>query len=350
MASRFSLHSFTDMQSYSLPCEVYIGNLRTDLDFIKIESMTDSPKCVIRCLDKENQQREVVLKYIDQVGGAPCLSTETFREITILKSLDHNNIIKLFEVLTVPETLNRLCLVMEYCPYSVARYIDEYPRENIPHDEIKYVAKQLFAGLKYLHQNYIIHRDIKPDNLMLTKDGVLKIIDFGLSRRFTHNSQVLTPDVVTMHYQAPELLLQAPTYDNKVDMWSAGCVLGELFKRKPILPGHSQIDQIKRMTDLIGMPNEKEWPGFVECGVPKNISFNGQPYNRIAVHCECSDAIDILKGLLKYNPESRFSAEQCLDSDWLEKAPFPASRLELPKEILERPAPKPIEHRPHIPV
>lgn len=143
------------------------------------------------------------------------------REISILKTCCHDNIVKLKEVV-VGKELEKIYLVMEYCEQDLASLLDNLEKP-FTESEVKCIIIQLLRGLQYLHDNFIIHRDIKVSNLLLTDEGCLKIADFGLARTFSVPSKSMTPNLVTLWYRPPELLLGSTYQTTAVDMWAAGC-------------------------------------------------------------------------------------------------------------------------------
>lgn len=332
MNSEFTMHNVMDMSPYNVPVELLFGSLRPVTEFARLEILGGgSSACVFKA--KEIKSGNIVaIKYLKSTDSL--FPQETFREITILKSLNHANVMKLHEVVFCP-TANSLCLVTDFCVFSVDKYIDHYTKD-IPHNQVKCIAKQMFMGLNYLHKNFIAHRDLKPPNLMITREGSLKIIDFGLSRRITRQKQATTPNVITRWYQPPEILLQAPNYGLEVDLWSAGCILAELMKRKPLLPGASEIQQINMIIDLIGTPSTRTWPELAQCGIPKTINLKNQPFNRIPERFSelGAPALDILTGLLVHNPSARMSAEDCAEHDWFEQTPFPSKSIEITARLM----------------
>lgn len=172
------------------------------------------------------------------------------REIQILKSSEHRNIVKLKEVV-VGKSLESIFISMEYCAQDLASLLDNMA-QPFSEAQSKCIILQVLEGLKYLHNRFIIHRDLKVSNLLLTDEGCIKIADFGLARLFSNSELIMTPNVVTLWYRAPELLLGSKMHTTAVDMWAAGCILGELLLHKPLLPGKTEIQQIEMIIDLLG--------------------------------------------------------------------------------------------------
>lgn len=126
--------------------------------------------------------------------------------------------------------------------------------------DFKCLVRQLIEGISYLHDRGIMHRDIKGGNILLTKDNIIKIADFGLARDYKRvNNLNFTTKVVTRWYRAPELLLGNPTYTEAIDIWSIGCFIAEMFIGKPIFPGKSDLDQLPCIYEKLGVPNEENW-------------------------------------------------------------------------------------------
>lgn len=193
----------------------------------------------------------VALKKVRMDDERDGLPVSGLREIHILMGCKHENIVRIKEVV-VGRSLESIFLSMEYCEQDLASLFDNMP-QPFSESQVKCISLQILRGLKYLHSNFIIHRDIKASNLLMTDKGCVKIADFGLARYFGHPSKPMTPHVVTLWYRAPELLLETDIQTTAIDMWAVGCILGELLGHKPLLPGKTEIAQLELIIDLLGM-------------------------------------------------------------------------------------------------
>lgn len=252
------------------------------------------------------------------------------REISILKTCFHENIVKLKEVV-VGKEIEKIYLVMEYCEQDLASLLDNLEKP-FTESEVKCIIIQLLRGLKYLHENYIVHRDIKVSNLLLTDEGCLKIADFGLARTFSVPSKAMTPNLVTLWYRPPELLLGATHHTTAVDMWAAGCILGELLLNKPLLPGKGEIQQLELIIDLLGTPSENIWSGFSQLPACQNFTLRQQPYNNLKTKFPnlSPSGLRLLNFLFMYDPKKRASAQESLESNYFQEVPLPSNAKLLP--------------------
>ncbi|EWY86618.1 CMGC/CDK protein kinase [Fusarium oxysporum NRRL 32931] len=252
------------------------------------------------------------------------------REIQILKDCQHRNIVTMEEVVVgddVSRPDNSLFLVLEFVEHDLKSILDDMP-EPFLSSEVKRLLLQLTSGIAYLHDNWILHRDLKTSNLLLNNRGQLKIADFGMARYVGDPPPKLTQLVVTLWYRAPELLLGAKTYDAAVDMWSVGCIFGELMTREPLLQGKNEVDQVSRTFELCGVPTEETWPGFRRLPNARSLRL---PKIQVATGSVIrarfpgltTAGASLLGDLLSLDPERRPSASEMLQHEYLRQDPKP---------------------------
>jgi len=236
------------------------------------------------------------------------------REISLLKQLEnreHPNIVKLLDVHHQAVSDRDICLslVFEFIDQDLNSYLERCPPPGLGPDRIRDLMIQMVNGIDFLHTNRIVHRDLKPQNILVTRDGILKLADFGLARIYASDMQ-LTSVVVTLWYRAPEVLLTGQ-YATPVDMWSCGCIFAELHTRRPLFKGTSEGDQLKKIFDVIGLPELASWP---EAAVLVWNSFRPTlppPINHFVPEID-DQAKDLLEKLLGFAPSGRVSAREAL--------------------------------------
>lgn len=203
------------------------------------------------------------------------------------------------------------------------------PEPFLP-SETKTLLHQLVSGVSYLHTNWILHRDLKTSNLLLSNRGVLKIADFGMARYYGDPSPKLTQLVVTLWYRAPELLLGTERYGTAVDMWSVGCIFGELLSKEPLLQGKNEVDELSKIFELCGIPTESSWPSFRRLPNARSLKLPKNPISQGSVIRSkfpflTAEGSKLLVELLSLNPEKRPTAEEVLQSRYFREDPKPKS-------------------------
>ncbi|CAH8360079.1 unnamed protein product [Eruca vesicaria subsp. sativa] len=254
------------------------------------------------------------------------------REIQILRKLDHPNVIKLEGLMLVEHDSSILYMIFEYMEHDLLG-LSSLLGVEFSEPQVKCYMTQLLRGLDHCHTNHVLHRDIKSSNLLINQHGVLKIADFGLSTFFDpHNSVPLTTNVVTLWYRPPELLLRASHYSVGIDLWSTGCVIGEIFAGKPILPGKDERDQLRKIFELCGSPSEDYWTKLkLQLSSPLRPMF---PYgsNIAETFKEFPDpVISLLETLLSLDPDLRGTAATALNSEYFHTEPLACDPSSLPK-------------------
>ena len=241
------------------------------------------------------------------------------REISVLKTLDHPNVVKLKDV---EHSENRLYLVFEYLDQDLKKYMDSCRRGPIDPLLVKSYVYQMLLGIEFCHKRGVMHRDLKPQNLLIDKSGNLKLADFGLARAFCIPVRAYTHEVITLWYRAPEILLGGRHYSTGVDMWSIGCIFAELANKRPLWPGDSEIDMLFRIFRLLGTPNESMWPG-VSALPDFKPTFPQWPSQKACKACPnlCAEGQDLFKKMMLYNPTKRISAKQALKHPYFNDLP-----------------------------
>ncbi|XP_074802021.1 cyclin-dependent kinase 6 isoform X2 [Natator depressus] len=199
---------------------------------------------VFKARDLKNGGRFVALKRVRVQTSEEGMPLSTIREVAVLRHLEtfeHPNVVRLFDVCTVSRTdrETKLTLVFEHVDQDLTTYLDKVPEPGVPMETIKDMMLQLLRGLDFLHSHRVVHRDLKPQNILVTSSGQIKLADFGLARIYSFQ-MALTSVVVTLWYRAPEVLLQS-SYATPVDLWSVGCIFAEMFRRNrsfPLFQGH----------------------------------------------------------------------------------------------------------------
>lgn len=269
----------------------------------------------------------VAIKKIKMTSHGAGLDISAIRELRVLRELNHPNVVKLLDVFAQRHNLN---LVLDFYDIDLEMMIKDNGLAFGPAD-IKSWMLMLLRGLEYCHQRGILHRDLKPNNLMISSDGQIKIGDFGLCRVQNVPLEPMTSHVVTRWYRAPELLFGARYYGTGVDVWAVGCIFAELMLRTPFLVSDTDMGQLKTIFHALGTPTEEEWPGMSQ--LPDYVTFPKMPKQHLPHLFTAAppDAIDLLSRMLTFDPTKRITAREALAHPYFQNAPRPTPPAALPK-------------------
>lgn len=247
----------------------------------------------------------------------------TLREVKILTMLKHENIIDLRDIICEDsiDKLKDLYLVQTLMECDMSRLLRS---QKLRDDHICYFTYQILRGLKYIHSANVLHRDLKPPNLLLNSNCDLRICDFGLARiadpEYDHTG-CLTEYVATRWYRAPEVMLNAKGYTKSMDMWSVGCILAEMLSNRPMFPGKNYLDQIQKIQEILGTPGPEE-TSFIHnqrarsflTGLPKRQRV---AWSRLFPRAVSTGALELLDRLLSFDPSRRITVEEALAHSYM---------------------------------
>ena len=276
---------------------------------------------VVACSDQRTGG-SVAVKNVPRTFDDLIDAKRIVREIRLMRHLHHINIISLIDVMRPPSlaTFMDTYIVTELMETDLHRVI--HSKEGLEKDHICYIMYQLICAVRYLHSAQIIHRDIKPSNILINKECQVKLCDFGLSRGVKHASdecekvEKLTEYVVTRWYRAPEILLSS-TYDEKVDIWSIGCIFAELFERNAVFPGHDHLHQLHMITKVLGSPLQSDLESFVTSDKAKKWMLRQSFHPKKSLSSKFPTvephALDLMGKLLQFNPQGRITLDEAIE-------------------------------------
>uniref|UniRef100_A0AAR2KJN2 cyclin-dependent kinase n=1 Tax=Pygocentrus nattereri TaxID=42514 RepID=A0AAR2KJN2_PYGNA len=234
--------------------DIGFGKLET---YVKLGKLGEGTYATVFKGRSKLTENLVALKEIrlEHEEGAPCTA---IREVSLLKNLKHANIVTLHDII---HTDRCLTLVFEYLDSDLKQYLDNCGNLMSMHN-VKIFMFQLLRGLSYCHKRKILHRDLKPQNLLINEKGELKLADFGLARAKSVPTKTYSNEVVTLWYRPPDVLLGSTEYSTPIDMWGVGCILYEMATGRPMFPGSTVKEELHLVFRLMGTPTEETWPGI----------------------------------------------------------------------------------------
>ncbi|KAL0589682.1 hypothetical protein ABG067_002231 [Albugo candida] len=256
----------------------------------------------------------IALKKIRLEAEDEGIPSTAIREISLLKELQHPNIVRLYNIV---HTERKLTLVFEYLDQDLKKYLDVCEKGlDIP--ILKSFLYQLLRGIAYCHQHRVLHRDLKPQNLLINREGELKLADFGLARAFGIPVRSYTHEVVTLWYRAPDVLMGSRKYSTPVDIWSVGCIFAEMANGGPLVAGTSENDQLDRIFRLLGTPTLDIYPGIIDLPEFKRDFPHYETPVSLAHLVPTLDAIgvDLFEKMLQYDPSKRITAAEAMNHSY----------------------------------
>jgi cyclin-dependent kinase-like len=269
---------------------------------------------VFKCVHRATGEAVAIKRFTDS-DEDPNIRKMCTRELGMLKKLRHGNLVNLLEVF---RRRKRLHLVFEYCDHTLLNELETHKR-GMAEGDIQRISWQILQGVDYCHRNGVIHRDVKPENILICKNGVVKLCDFGFARNLTGPGGHYTDYVATRWYRSPELLVGDVQYGPPVDVWAVGCVFAEMLTGQAIWPGRSDVDMLYHIRRTLGDLTPRHMDIF-----SNNSYFKGISIPEPAVHEPLSvrysrfshQTISFLEGCLVMEPAGRLTCDELLDHSY----------------------------------
>lgn len=290
------------------------------MNYIQLEKLGEGTYATVFKGRSRSTNEIVALKeiHLDAEEGTP---STAIREISLMKELKHVNIVRLHDVI---HTETKLVLIFEYCERDLKKYMDQQgDRGALDPATVRSFMYQLLKGTAFCHENQVLHRDLKPQNLLINRKGELKLGDFGLARAFGVPVNTFSNEVVTLWYRAPDVLLGSRTYSTSIDVWSCGCIFAEMISGTPLFRGRDNADQLLHIMRVIGTPTDAQFQKMMrespEIQIKPFPRYPKMPLQQVLPKAS-ADAIDLLERLLKFDPAERISAGDALSHPYFTNA------------------------------
>lgn len=294
-----------------------------------IEPMSHGCYGIVCCAEDKDLGERVAVKKIEGVFEHITITKRTLRELRILRHLQHENLMQVKNIFITgnKEDFEEIYVVSELMETDLASTLRS--SQPLSDDHCQFFLYQILRGMKYVHSAQVIHRDLKPRNLLVNSNCDLKISDFGLARvRFSDKEWVcpMTEYVCTRWYRAPEVLCSWTDYSSAIDIWSIGCILAEMHQRKPLYPGHNTQHQLDLIINLLGSPEGEELMKIPNEKCRKFIKSlpvtPGKKMEEMFVGM-APEAQVLLSMMLRWDPESRITVYEAIQHPYLEKLHCP---------------------------
>ncbi|CAE6409239.1 unnamed protein product [Rhizoctonia solani] len=281
-------------------------------NYVQLEKLGEGTYATVFKGRSRTTNEIVALKeiHLDAEEGTP---STAIREISLMKELKHVNIVRLHDVI---HTETKLVLIFEYCEQDLKKYMDTHgERGALDPNTVRSFMYQLLKGTAFCHDNRVLHRDLKPQNLLINRKGELKLGDFGLARAFGVPVNTFSNEVVTLWYRAPDVLLGSRTYNTSIDVWSCGCIFAEMITGVPLFRGRDNQDQLLNIMRIIGTPDERVLRKIAadspEIQLKQYPRYPKVPWQQVVPKAS-PQAIDLLERLLQFDPTKRITAQEAL--------------------------------------
>lgn len=281
--------------------EIGFGKLET---YVKLDKLGEGTYATVYKGRSKLTENLVALKEIrlEHEEGAPCTA---IREVSLLRDLKHANVVTLHDIVHTPQCLT---LVFEYLDRDLKQYLDDCGSVISMHNV------KLLRGLAFCHRHKVLHRDLKPQNLLLSRRGDLKLADFGLARAKSIPTKTYSNEVVTLWYRPPDILLGSTEYSTQIDMWGVGCIFSEMVTGRPLFPGSTVEEQLHFIFRLLGTPTEETWPGIGANAEFRAHKYPPYPPEGLLHHAPRldHDGADLLGQLLQFEGRRRLPAAEAM--------------------------------------
>eukprot|EP00927_Polykrikos_kofoidii_P009509 TRINITY_DN13967_c0_g1_i1.p1 TRINITY_DN13967_c0_g1~~TRINITY_DN13967_c0_g1_i1.p1 ORF type:complete len:470 (+),score=70.13 TRINITY_DN13967_c0_g1_i1:174-1412(+) len=293
-----------------------------------------------RC--RSSGQEVAIKQVVLRQGGREGFPLTAVREIRALRRLEHPNVVSLLDVCVSPPkggAASDVFLVCEYAPCDLTGLL-AYRKRILKPTEAKCLSQQLMHALDFCHMKGLMHRDLKPSNILIAATGDLKLCDFGLAREFLSESPcIYSKNVITLWYRPPELLLGTKSYDPRVDVWSAGCIIGELILSRPLFPASSELQVFQAIyhrlkafanhawpDDIRSLPN---WEKYVVRCQQESASKDGDEVIWESLSRRSVAIVDLMRGMLNLDAKRRLNSVSVLEHAYFSEEPLPCRPSEI---------------------